>query len=64
MAINPSVTWVNEVFIAYWGGMGYAEEGPMARRFRDGRLQSIGGGADEVMLSIICKRMRILPSKR
>ena len=28
---------------------------------RDFRLLSIGGGADEVMLSIICKYMDILP---
>jgi citronellyl-CoA dehydrogenase len=30
---------------------------------RDGRLGSIGGGADEVMLGIISKRMGILGSK-
>ena len=29
--------------------------------FRDFRLLSIGGGADEVMLSIICKYMGTLP---
>jgi citronellyl-CoA dehydrogenase len=29
--------------------------------FRDMRLISIGGGADEVMLNIICKTMGILP---
>ena len=29
--------------------------------FRDMRLTSIGGGADEVMLGIICKGMGILP---
>jgi citronellyl-CoA dehydrogenase len=32
--------------------------------YRDGRLGSIGGGADEIMLGIICKLMDILPSKR
>jgi citronellyl-CoA dehydrogenase len=47
--------------LQYWGGMGYMEEGPMPRRYRDGRLLSIGGGADEIMLGIICKRMGILP---
>ncbi|XP_077557253.1 putative acyl-CoA dehydrogenase 6 [Haemaphysalis longicornis] len=41
--------------LQYWGGMGYAEEAPMARVFRDGRLLSIAGGADEVMLAIIAK---------
>jgi hypothetical protein len=28
------------------------------------RLGSIGGGADEVMLDIICKLMKIHPGKR
>ncbi len=42
----------------FWGGMGYMEETNVARRFRDSRAASIGGGADEVMLSIIAKRMR------
>jgi citronellyl-CoA dehydrogenase len=27
----------------------------VSQGFRDGRLGSIGGGADEVMLGIICK---------
>jgi len=31
---------------------------------RDFRILSIGGGADEVMLSIIAKEMNILPSKK
>ena len=31
---------------------------------RDMRLTSIGGGADEVMLGIICKTMGILPSQK
>ena len=33
-------------------------------RYRDTRLLSIGGGADEIMLGIICKLMGILPGKR
>ena len=36
----------------------------MARAYRDTRLISIGGGADEVMLSIICKIDGTLPSKK
>ena len=36
----------------------------ISRAYRDSRLTSIGGGADEVMLGIICKLMNILPSKR
>jgi citronellyl-CoA dehydrogenase len=35
--------------------MGYTWENRVSRLLRDGRLGSIGGGADEVMLSIICK---------
>lgn len=41
--------------IQFHGGMGYAEEYPMARYYRDARLMSIGGGADEVMLGVIAK---------
>jgi citronellyl-CoA dehydrogenase len=47
--------------LQFWGGMGYVEESPVARIFRDGRLISIGGGADEVMLQVLCKFMGIYP---
>ena len=47
--------------LQYWGGMGYMNETPVSRAFRDGRLGSIGGGADEIMLTIICKLMGTLP---
>jgi len=36
----------------------------VSRSYRDGRLGSIGGGADEVMLGIICKGMGILPGQK
>ncbi len=49
--------------IQYWGGMGYMWESKISRMFRDSRLASIGGGADEVMLSIICKLDGTLPGK-
>ncbi len=52
---------VNDACLQYWGGMGYMDETPVSRRYRDGRLGSIGAGADEVMLSIIAKYMSILP---
>jgi citronellyl-CoA dehydrogenase len=45
----------------FWGGMGYMWESPVSRGYRDTRLKSIGGGADEIMLSIICKHMGTLP---
>ena len=47
--------------LQYWGGMGFTWENPVSRLYRDGRLASIGGGADEVMLSILCKFMGTLP---
>jgi citronellyl-CoA dehydrogenase len=49
--------------LQYWGGMGFMDETPISRSFRDGRLGSIGGGADEVMLGIISKYMGILPGR-
>jgi len=48
----------------YWGGMGYMWDNPVSRAFRDIRLVSIGGGADEIMLGIICKLMGTLPGKK
>ena len=54
---------VSDSLLQYWGGMGYTWDNPVSRAYRDGRLGSIGGGADEVMLGIICKYMQILPRK-
>lgn len=50
--------------LQFWGGNGFMNDNPAAQFFRDGRLVSIGGGADEIMLGIICKLMDTLPSKR
>jgi len=50
--------------LQYWGGMGYMWDNPVARVYRDGRLTSIGGGADEIMLEIICKQMGMTQSSR
>lgn len=55
---------VTDACLQYWGGMGYMWDNDVSRAFRDVRLVSIGGGADEVMLGIICKLMDILPSKK
>jgi len=49
--------------LQYYGGMGFMNETPITRLYRDLRLVSIGGGADEVMLGIISKYMGILPSR-
>lgn len=44
---------VADACVQFHGGMGYAEEMWVSRYFRDSRLASIGGGADEVMLRIL-----------
>jgi len=50
--------------LQYWGGMGFMNETPVSRAYRDTRLASIGGGADEIMLGIIAKYMGTLPGKK
>jgi len=54
---------VSDSCLQYWGGMGFTMENPISQVYRDGRLASIGGGADEIMMGIICKYMDILPKK-
>ena len=54
---------VPDACLQFWGGMGYTKENLVARMYRDGRLASIGGGADEVMMGIIAKTMGIHPGK-
>ena len=41
--------------LQFHGGIGYVEENWTARFFRDNRLTSIGGGADEVMLQVLAR---------
>ena len=55
---------VADACLQYWGGMGFMWDNPVSRAYRDVRLVSIGGGADEIMLGIICKLMGILPGKK
>ena len=55
---------IADACLQYYGGMGFMNESNVSRAYRDTRLGSIGGGADEIMLSIICKQMGILPGKR
>jgi len=52
---------VPDACLQFWGGMGYTWDNPVSRAYRDGRLASIGGGADEVMLGLICKFMGPVP---
>jgi acyl-CoA dehydrogenase len=52
---------VNEVAYAclqFHGGMGYMRESTIERMARDARVQTIGGGATEVMLEEVAKRLR------
>ncbi|HAX20655.1 MAG TPA: acyl-CoA dehydrogenase [Hydrogenophaga sp.] len=53
---------VPDTCLQFWGGMGYTWENKVSRMFRDGRLASIGGGADEVMLGILAKTMGLQKS--
>ena len=50
---------VSDTCLQFWGGMGFTWENKVSRMYRDGRLGSIGGGADEVMLGILAKIMGI-----
>ena len=52
---------VADTCLQFWGGMGFTWDNRVSRLYRDGRLASIGGGADEVMLQIIAKGMGTLP---
>ncbi len=48
---------VPDTCLQFWGGMGFTWDNKVSRLYRDGRLASIGGGADEVMLGILTKMM-------
>jgi citronellyl-CoA dehydrogenase len=52
---------LTDACLQFWGGMGFMNETPVSRAYRDSRLTSIGGGADEVMLTVLCKMMGTLP---
>jgi acyl-CoA dehydrogenase len=52
---------INEVMftcLQFHGGMGFMRESTIERMTRDARVQNIGGGATEVMLEEVAKRMR------
>ena len=46
---------IADTCLQFHGGFGYMEESWVSRYFRDSRLMSIGGGSDEVMLSILAR---------
>ena len=55
---------LTDACLQFWGGQGFMWESSVAQFYRDLRLHSIGGGADEVMLSIIAKRLGLAPGSR
>jgi citronellyl-CoA dehydrogenase len=54
---------ISDACLQFHGGMGFMNETLISRAYRDTRLGSIGGGADEIMLAIISKHMGILPGR-
>jgi len=52
---------LTDACLQFWGGMGFMNETLVSRAYRDSRLTSIGGGADEIMLTVLCKMMGTLP---
>lgn len=55
---------LTDALLQYFGGQGYMWENKIARAYRDTRIFSIAGGADEVMLGIIAKSMGIFPGQK
>ncbi|HEX4871879.1 MAG TPA: acyl-CoA dehydrogenase family protein [Nevskiaceae bacterium] len=55
---------VTDACLQFWGGQGYMWESSVAQFYRDLRLHSIGGGADEIMLGIISKRLGYAGGRR
>ncbi len=55
LAAGRLVRKVADWCVQFHGGYGYMDEYYVSRYWRDSRLLSIGGGADEVMLQIIAK---------
>jgi acyl-CoA dehydrogenase len=43
--------------VQFHGGMGFMRESAIERMARDARVQAIGGGATEVMLEEVAKRL-------
>jgi hypothetical protein len=58
--VRPPGREVADSCLQYWGGMGYTGTTP-SRAPTATAASSIGGGADEVMLGIICKLEGTLP---
>ena len=63
LKIGRLMRQVADTCLQFYGGMGYMDETPISRYFRDSRLISIGGGADEVMMGIIAKLENMIPKE-
>jgi citronellyl-CoA dehydrogenase len=50
--------------VQFYGGMGYTWDNRASRAFRDYRVTSIAGGADEVMLMVIARKMGLMDMGR
>lgn len=54
---------IADTCLQFHGGAGYMEDMWTSRYFRDSRLLSIGGGADEVMLQILARAAGFAPEE-
>lgn len=54
---------VADTCLQYFGGMGYSSDMLVERFYRDARVLSIAGGADEIMIGIVAKFMGTLPKR-
>ncbi|GHF65308.1 acyl-CoA dehydrogenase family protein [Seohaeicola zhoushanensis] len=45
----------------FWGGQGFMNDNFITRVYREARQTAVGGGANEVMLQVIAKKMGIFP---
>ncbi len=55
LAVGRLSREIADTCLQFHGGVGYMEETWTARFYRDSRLVGIGGGADEVMLSLLAR---------
>lgn len=64
LKVGRLIREVTDRCLQFWGGMGFTWDNIASQFYRDGRLTSIGGGADEVMLTIIARRLDFTGSNR
>jgi len=55
--LSETLNQTVDACLQFFGGYGYMEEYPIARAFRDARVQKIYAGANEIMKEIVGKRM-------